>query len=155
MRTTRLSTLLALATLLAAPTFAHANCYSVYDAQNRLSFQSTVTPIDLSARISDGMRSRFPGGFFVMIPDDSDCREVHTAPTVSPRLRVRRRSESSSPPAPRAAVSGPPLLRRARRRHERQRGDRQRHRDARGGAQRQRGERQAPLKRGHAPYGRR
>ena len=67
MRTTRLSALLPLGALLALPTLAGANCYSVYDAQNRLAFQSTVAPIDLSARISDGMRSRFPGGFFIKV----------------------------------------------------------------------------------------
>jgi hypothetical protein len=86
MRTTRFTALLPLAALLALPGLASANCYSIYDAQNRLAFQSTIAPVDLSARISDGMRARFPGGHLTMIPDDSDCREYRTGPTVSPRF---------------------------------------------------------------------
>ncbi len=86
MRTTRPIALLSLAALFALPGFAAANCYSVYDPQNRLAFQSTVAPVDLSTRISEGMRGRFPGGHLVMIPDDSDCREYRTGPTLSPRF---------------------------------------------------------------------
>jgi hypothetical protein len=83
MRMSRLPTLLSLATLLALPGIAAANCYSMYDAQNRLVFQSTVAPIDLSTRISDTMRSRFPGVYLIMIPDDSDCRELRTGIVVT------------------------------------------------------------------------
>ncbi len=86
MRTTRLSLLLPFAALLALPALASANCYSIYDAQNRLTFQSTVAPVDLSARISDAMRARFPGSFLVMLPDDSDCVELRSGPTISPRF---------------------------------------------------------------------
>ena len=53
MRKFRLSILAPLVALAALPTASAANCYSVYDTQNRLVFQSTVTPIDLSGRISD------------------------------------------------------------------------------------------------------
>ncbi|MEO8081624.1 MAG: hypothetical protein ABI641_13915, partial [Caldimonas sp.] len=72
----RIATCLVVSAVLAAPAAASANCYSMYTSQNQLTYQSTVTPIDLSMRISDAMRARFPGGFFVMIPDDSDCREI-------------------------------------------------------------------------------
>jgi hypothetical protein len=96
MRTTPLSALLPLGVLL-LPSLASANCYSVYDKQNRLAFQSTVAPIDLSARISDSMRARFPGGFFIMIPDDSDCREVRTGFTTSPRFEPSAPGASSPP----------------------------------------------------------
>ncbi len=76
-------------TLLAAtllPAVASANCYSVYDTQNRLNYQSNVAPIDLSLRISDAMRSRFPTGYMVMIPDGEDCREFRSGGTVQPRF---------------------------------------------------------------------
>ena len=86
MRTTSFFVLLPIATLLAMPAVASANCYSVYDAQNRLTFQSTIAPIDLSTRISDAMRSRFPGSFLVILPDDSDCIEFRSGPTLSPRF---------------------------------------------------------------------
>ena len=83
MRMPRLSTLLPLCTLLALPRHRRANCYSMYDGQNRLAFQSTVSPIDLSTRISETMRSRFPGVYLIMIPDDSDCRELRTGVIVT------------------------------------------------------------------------
>jgi hypothetical protein len=108
MRTNLLSAFLPLGALLVLPTLASANCYSVYDGQNRLTFQSTVAPIDLSARISDGMRARFPGGFFIMIPDDSDCREVRTGATTSPRFEPNSPGASSPPEE---LLQASPLLR--------------------------------------------
>ena len=86
MHTIRPVAFLLLAALLMVPSLASANCYSIYDAQNRLAFQSTVAPVDLSTRISQAMRARFPGGHLVMIPDDSACREIRTGPTLSPRF---------------------------------------------------------------------
>ncbi len=86
MRTIRLSILLPAAALFALPVLASANCYSVYDGQNRLTFQSTVAPVDLSERISDAMRARFPGHFLVILPDDSDCVEYRSGSTVTPRF---------------------------------------------------------------------
>lgn len=88
MRKTRLATLSSLAVLLVLPSLASANCYSIYDAKNRLAFQSTIAPVDLSTRISDSMRARFPGGHLVMIPDDGDCREYRTGPTLTPRFEA-------------------------------------------------------------------
>jgi hypothetical protein len=78
MRMPRLSTLVPLAVLAALPSLAAANCYSIYGGQNQLLFQSTIAPIDLSGRISETMRTRFPGTFLIMIPDESDCREMRT-----------------------------------------------------------------------------
>jgi hypothetical protein len=83
---TLVSRSLPVAVLLALPTLASANCYSIYDGHNQLRFQSTIAPIDLSSRISDAMRARFPGGFLVILPDDSDCLEFRSGPTVSPRF---------------------------------------------------------------------
>ena len=104
MRTTRL--LLPLALLLALPGLAGAaNCYSIYDAKNRLAFQSTVPPIDLSARISQGMREHFPGGHLVIIPNDEDCREYRTGPVLSPRF------DSGKVETSRDQVMEAPLLR--------------------------------------------
>jgi len=113
MRTTRLSTLLPVAALLALPTLASANCYSIYDGQNRLVFQSTVAPIDLSARISDAMRARFPGSFLVMLPVDSDCLEFRSGPTVSPRFDSATGSRMGTANDPKQTLE-PPLLRGAR-----------------------------------------
>jgi hypothetical protein len=92
---TRLQACFPVAMLLALPSLANAaNCYSVYDAQNRLAFQSTVSPVDLSTRISQAMRERFPGGYLIIVPDDADCREFRTGPFTSPRFDSGKVEES-------------------------------------------------------------
>jgi hypothetical protein len=99
MRTNRPPILVSiLAPLALLPSLASANCYSIYDAQNRLAFQSTVAPIDLSTRISESMRARFPGAFLIMIPDESDCREFRTGPTTSPRFDATATRGSGAKP---------------------------------------------------------
>ncbi len=70
---------LTLALLVAMPALAQANCYSMFDSQNHLSFQSTVAPVDLSQRISEAMAQRFPGRHLVITPDTADCREVRAS----------------------------------------------------------------------------
>ena len=109
MRTTRPIALLPIVALLALPGIATANCYSVYDGQNRLAFQSTIAPVDLSTRISDGVRARFPGGHLVMIPDDSDCREYRTGPTLSPRFDAG--GAKGAEPSAEQMLQASPLLR--------------------------------------------
>jgi hypothetical protein len=109
MRTNRLTALFTLAAGLALPGLASANCYSIYDAQNRLAFQSRVAPVDLSTRIGQAMRARFPGGHLVMIPDDSDCREYRTGPTTSPRFDAG--GAKGAEPAPDQTLQASPLLR--------------------------------------------
>jgi hypothetical protein len=110
MRTNRLPTLVSiLAPLALLPSLASANCYSIYDAKNRLAFQSTVAPIDLSTRISEAMRARFPGGFLIMIPDESDCREFRTGPTTSPRFDAG--GTPGAGPKPEQVLEASPLLR--------------------------------------------
>ena len=105
MRMSRLHSFVAVAALLALPGLANANCYSVYDAKNQLTFQSTVTPIDLSGRISNEMRGRFPGGYLVVIPDEHDCREFRTGATTSPRFDAK----SSTQAAPQEVLEAPIL----------------------------------------------
>ncbi len=99
MRKSRLVALSSLAILLVLPSLASANCYSVYDTKNQLAFQSTIAPVDLSARISDGMRARFPGGHLIMVPDDRDCREY--------RCGARSCRRASRPAAPSASTEQP------------------------------------------------
>ena len=108
MRKTRLIALPFVAVLV-VPAVASANCYSIYDAKNRLAFQSTIAPVDLSTRISDGMRARFPGAHLVMIPDDSDCREYRTGPTLSPRFEAG--GAHGTEPPPERMLEASPLMR--------------------------------------------
>jgi len=109
MRKTRLTALSSLAVLLVLPSVASANCYSIYDTNNRLAFQSTIAPVDLSTRISDAMRARFPGGHLIMVPDDSDCREYRTGPTLTPRFEAGGAPGAAQPPE--RTLEASPLLR--------------------------------------------
>jgi hypothetical protein len=110
MRTNHLSTCVSVVALLAAlPSAASANCYSIYDAKNRLAFQSTVAPIDLSARISEAMRARFPGGYLIMIPEDADCREIRTGSTLTPRFDAGGAAGAQAKPE--QTLEASPLLR--------------------------------------------
>jgi hypothetical protein len=108
MRKTRLTALSSLAAMLIVPSLASANCYSIYDAKNQLAFQSTIAPVDLSTRISDSMRTRFPGGHLVMVPDDSACREYRTGPMVSPRFEAGNAAGTEARPD--RALEASPLL---------------------------------------------
>ena len=106
MRTTQ--ALLPLAVLLALPGVAGAaNCYSVYNGKNQLAYQSTVSPVDLSGRISQAMHESYPGGYLIIVPDDSDCREFRTGPTVSPRFENGKATDTGN----REQVFEAPLLR--------------------------------------------
>ena len=98
MRKTRITALSSLAVLLVQPSLANANCYSIYDAKNQLAFQSTIAPVDLSTRISEAMRARFPGGHLVMVPDDGVCREYRTGPTLSPRFDAGNAARTEARP---------------------------------------------------------
>jgi hypothetical protein len=62
--------------LAAMPAFASANCYFVYSSQNQLIYRSTLSPVDLSRPISEGLRGRFAGGHLTMIPDETGCPDL-------------------------------------------------------------------------------
>ena len=64
------------ATLLAAPMGASASCYFVYSGGGQLVYRSTLSPIDLSKPISQGLASRFGGAHLTMVPDSSDCPDL-------------------------------------------------------------------------------
>ncbi|HZV93522.1 MAG TPA: hypothetical protein VFF72_09910 [Caldimonas sp.] len=64
------------ACLAAMPVAAEANCFFVYSAQNQLVYRSTISPVDLSRPISDGMRGRFAGDHLTMIPDETNCPDL-------------------------------------------------------------------------------
>lgn len=59
----------------AAPAVASAYCFTMYDGQNRLTYQSQTSPVDLSLPISQAMARRYPGQSLVMSMDASNCSE--------------------------------------------------------------------------------
>jgi hypothetical protein len=62
--------------LAAMSTAASASCYYVFSSQNQLAYRSTVSPVDLSRPISEGMRGRFAGGHLTMVPDETECPDL-------------------------------------------------------------------------------
>ncbi len=78
MRTRRpLAALLAtLAVLASGPAAAH--CFMVYDPQQRLVYQSTEAPFDLSVPLSQGLAANFPRHHMVMTQSSIDCAQVDT-----------------------------------------------------------------------------
>ncbi|MBE7940330.1 MULTISPECIES: hypothetical protein [Ramlibacter] len=69
----RLVSLAALVAALAVPS-AQA-CYTVYDAANRVVYQSMAAPVDMSQPLHDTVPRRFPGGFLVF-EEGSACPVV-------------------------------------------------------------------------------
>jgi len=58
------------------PATASASCFFIYNGKNELVYRSTIAPVDLSRPISDAVRSRFPGGHLVMIPEEKGCPDL-------------------------------------------------------------------------------
>ncbi len=46
-------------------------CYTVIDRNNAVVWRSTVSPIDLSRSVSDGMRRVFPPGHMLVISEET------------------------------------------------------------------------------------
>ncbi len=68
--------LLAAALLGGMPSYAAAMCYIVYDAQSRIIYRNTTTPIDLSGPITPALRAKFPGSQMVIMLDNTGCSPV-------------------------------------------------------------------------------
>lgn len=58
------------------PATASASCFFIYGSKNQLLYRSTIAPVDLSRPLSESVRGRFPGGFLVMIPDETGCPDL-------------------------------------------------------------------------------
>ncbi len=58
------------------PAAASASCFYVFSAQNQLVYRSTISPVDLSRPISEGMNGRYAGGHLTMVPDETGCPDL-------------------------------------------------------------------------------
>ncbi len=92
---------------LAVPTAASANCYFVYSAQNQLVYRSTLSPVDLSKPISEGLKGRFAGGHLTMIPDETGCPEL----LANGEAQVFASLGFAAPGRPTSAIDASPLFR--------------------------------------------
>jgi hypothetical protein len=58
------------------PSVASASCFYVFSAQNQLVYRSTISPIDLSRPISEGLKGPYSGGHLTMTPDETGCPDL-------------------------------------------------------------------------------
>jgi len=58
------------------PTYGSAMCYIVYDAQTRIIYRNTTTPVDLSGPISQAVRAKFPGAQMIIMDDIIGCSPI-------------------------------------------------------------------------------
>ena len=71
-----LTSLFGLLCLAALPTAASASCFYIFSGQNQLVYRSTISPVDLSRPISEGLRGRYAGGHLTMVPDETGCPDL-------------------------------------------------------------------------------
>lgn len=101
--------------LLAGLALAGANamaCYTVYDASNRVVFQSTEAPVDMSQPLHAALERRFAPGSSMVFNQGATCTPVTLAQVARPAggiipantIRMERSGKQMSP------SSGAPLL---------------------------------------------
>jgi hypothetical protein len=94
--------------LMLAGANAMAACYTVYDAANRVVYQGTEAPVDMSLPLHEALSQRFPRGAQLVFDQSSTCTPVGLAQLPRPtgtdvppntiRLeRVNSRPTSSGP----------------------------------------------------------
>ena len=55
---------------------ASANCYMVYDREDRLAFRSMSTPVNLSQPLREQVQRQWPGGALIIAADSDACSTV-------------------------------------------------------------------------------
>jgi hypothetical protein len=101
--------------LLAGLALAGANamaCYTVYDASNRVVFQSTEAPVDMSQPLHSALARRFSAGASMVFNQGASCTPITLAQVSRPAsgmvpantIRMERTGKQVSP------SSGAPLL---------------------------------------------
>lgn len=58
------------------PAYGSAMCYIVYDAQSRIIYRDTTTPVDLSGPISQAVKAKFPGAQMIIMDDITGCSPI-------------------------------------------------------------------------------
>jgi hypothetical protein len=94
--------------LLAGLTLAGANamaCYTVYDASNRVIFQSVEAPVDMSQPLHTALARKFPAGASMVFNQGASCTPVSLAQVARPAggaipvntIRMERDGKPMSP----------------------------------------------------------
>ena len=55
---------------------ASANCYIVYDRDDRVVFRSSSTPVNLSQPIREQVQRQWPGGALIIAADSDSCSAI-------------------------------------------------------------------------------
>lgn len=94
--------------LLAGLALAGANamaCYTVYDSNNRVIFQSVEAPVDMSQPLHNALARRFPAGASMVFNQGASCTPVSLAQVARPTggpipvntIRMERGGKQMSP----------------------------------------------------------
>jgi hypothetical protein len=76
--------MLSAALLAGIPSPGAAMCYIVYDAQSRIIYRNTLTPVDLTGPISKAVQTKFPGAQLVIMDDISGCTPIDPSAPFDP-----------------------------------------------------------------------
>lgn len=90
---------LVLAVGLASAGVASAACFTVFDAADRVVYQSTSPPVDISLPISQAVAAVYPRNHHLLMADDSYCPGIDEAPTVYPVPLPGARTVAGGSPA--------------------------------------------------------
>lgn len=108
-----LAGLLALTGLIGA---ADASCYLVYDGQDKVIYQASIPPVDMSLPVSDQIRARFPDGHLVFTTEGASCSSADIAvqpafgKPVEPQFPESEVRPLVSESSPETRYGGMPLL---------------------------------------------
>ena len=70
---TLLEQILLVCLVIVLPITSFAECYTVYDKSDKPVYKSFEPPFDLSIPISEGIKSKFPGGYLIQSNERSSC----------------------------------------------------------------------------------
>jgi len=59
--------------MVALPAASFAACYTVYDKSDKPVYKSSEPPFDLSIPISEGIKSKYPGGYLIQNGERASC----------------------------------------------------------------------------------
>lgn len=90
---------LVLAAGLASAGTASAACFTVFDAADRVVYQSTSPPVDISLPISQAVAAVYPRNYHLLMADDAYCPGIDEEPTVYPVPLPGARSVAGGSPA--------------------------------------------------------
>lgn len=86
------------ALVLAIPTQARADCFSLYDAKNKLVYRSPMAPVDTSRPLSEETQRLYPGHFLI-VEQGEQCVQEGALPASASAARAVSRVGTTAEPS--------------------------------------------------------